>query len=178
MFVKCGKENFVKFCPQCGSLVEEREIDGVFRFVCKSCGKICYLNPPVVVCVVVWRRKGNGKREILLIKRGVEPERGKWALVGGFVEIGETLEDAVRRELKEEAGISWQGEIELILARHQESKRYGMVVVIGYAIEITGVDVEVCAGDDAEEVAWFDEENLPKMPFESFEEVVRKWLEK
>jgi ADP-ribose pyrophosphatase YjhB (NUDIX family) len=67
--------------------------------VCDHCGFVDYVNPRVVVgAVCTW-----GDR-ILLCRRSIEPRRGFWTLPAGFLEEGETVEEGVRREAREEAG--------------------------------------------------------------------------
>ena len=69
------------------------------RHACESCGAIHYAKHSVVSgCVATW----NGR--LLLCKRAIEPFYGMWTLPGGYVEIGETLQEAARREAQEEAG--------------------------------------------------------------------------
>ncbi len=90
------KETF-KFCTKCRGELETS--DGYKK--CPNCGKHYYFNGiPTVTIVVV-----NGKQEVLLTKRAIEPFKGWWDLPGGFVEEGETLEQAVARELMEETGL-------------------------------------------------------------------------
>ncbi len=170
--IACGKENAFAFCPKCGRELVIAEVEGTWRPVCPGCGWIHYLNPPPVVCAVPYRGK-----EVLLIKRAVEPRKGTWALPGGFMEVGEAPVDACLRELEEETGIVSVGEVELVGVEYQPSRRYGSVVVIGYAIEVLTPE-EAGPGDDAEEVAWFSRGDRPRMPFESFERVLRRWEEK
>ena len=65
-----------------------------------------YPRPSVTVDLVIFTIADNDLK-VLLIRRGGEPFKGRWALPGGSVEIGESLEKAAARELKEEAGVTW-----------------------------------------------------------------------
>lgn len=68
------------------------------RYLCDACGTIHYENPKMIAgCIPVWRG------QILLCRRAIEPRRGYWTLPAGFMELGETLEEAARRETYEEA---------------------------------------------------------------------------
>src|ERR1700737_4987912 len=62
-----------------------------------------YPRPAVTVDVVIVTREGRPR--VLLIRRKNEPFRGMWAIPGGFVDMDESLEDAARRELREETGV-------------------------------------------------------------------------
>jgi ADP-ribose pyrophosphatase YjhB (NUDIX family) len=90
----------VKFCSNCGQAVVLRvpEGDNLPRYVCDACGMIHYQNPKLVVgCVPEHRGR------ILLCKRAIEPRLGYWTIPAGFMENGETTQDAARRESWEEA---------------------------------------------------------------------------
>jgi ADP-ribose pyrophosphatase YjhB (NUDIX family) len=91
----------------------------------------------------------------LIVKRAHEPRRGEWSLPGGHVELGESLVDAVRREIKEETGLDVRvGPIIEVFDRiHRvgERVRYHFVIV-DYLCACTGGTL--CAGDDAEDAAW------------------------
>jgi ADP-ribose pyrophosphatase YjhB (NUDIX family) len=68
------------------------------RAVCDACGTVHYQNPRIVAgCVVEYAGR------ILLCRRAIEPRRGYWTNPAGFMELGETLQDAARRETREEA---------------------------------------------------------------------------
>ncbi len=170
--IVCGEENAFRFCPRCGEGLSLSKVEGRWRPICPGCSWVHYINPPPVVCAVAYKEE-----KILLIKRAVEPKEGSWALPGGFMEVGEAPLDACLRELKEETGIASTGEIGLIGVEYQPSRRYGSVVVIGYAIEVLAPE-EVRPGDDAKEVGWFKRGDRPKMPFESFERMLRRWEER
>ncbi|HHJ38708.1 MAG: ADP-ribose pyrophosphatase [Methylothermaceae bacteria B42] len=90
----------MNFCPHCGApiLLKVPEGDDRERHVCSQCGKIHYLNPKIIAgCILEWEEK------ILLCRRAIEPKYGLWTLPAGFMEMGETLEQAARRETLEEA---------------------------------------------------------------------------
>jgi ADP-ribose pyrophosphatase YjhB (NUDIX family) len=90
----------MKFCNQCGAPVRLRvpEGDTLPRYVCEACGTIHYLNPRVVVGCVP-----EHEGRILLCRRAIEPRRGYWTVPAGFLENGETLQQAAARESLEEA---------------------------------------------------------------------------
>ena len=90
----------MNFCSQCGKPVTQRipEGDARLRFVCDHCSTIHYQNPNIVAGTVpAWGDK------VLLCRRAIEPRRGFWTLPAGFMENGETLDQAARRETVEEA---------------------------------------------------------------------------
>ncbi|MGQ0429236.1 MAG: NUDIX hydrolase [Gammaproteobacteria bacterium] len=90
----------MNFCPTCGAPVERRipEGDHLPRHVCTACGAIHYQNPKLVAGCV----PESGGR-ILLCRRAIEPRRGYWTVPAGFMENGETLQQAAARECWEEA---------------------------------------------------------------------------
>ena len=90
----------MKFCNQCGAAVRLRvpEGDNLPRYVCEACGTIHYQNPRVVVGCVA---EHDGR--ILMCRRAIEPRHGYWTVPAGFMENGETLQQAAARESREEA---------------------------------------------------------------------------
>ena len=123
-----------------------------------------YPRPALTVDAVVFRKNKNAT-EVLLIRRKFPPYRGRWALPGGFVEMDETLDDAVRRELKEETGMK---DVDL-----QQLHTFGdpgrdprgrtvSVIYWGFA----GAQNSAVAGDDAARAEWFDLSALPELAFD------------
>lgn len=108
----------------------------------------------------------DGALKVLLIKRGLAPFRGQWALPGGFVDMMETTESAARRELQEETGVTGQGVHELgVFCGVDRDPRERVVSVAYYALTRMD-DVAVKAGDDAAEAEWFDVRNVPELAFD------------
>ncbi len=92
----------LRYCSNCGGLLapQRRADSTICRQVCGLCGTVEYRGPTLLVwCYVSWQL------EILMCRRAEEPARGRWTPPGGFVESGETLEEACVRELYEEAGV-------------------------------------------------------------------------
>ncbi len=90
----------MNFCSQCGARLTVRVPPGdhLPRYVCDACGTIHYQNPRLIVGCVP---EHEGK--ILLCRRAIEPRRGFWTVPAGFMENGETLQQAAARESREEA---------------------------------------------------------------------------
>jgi len=136
------------------------------REVCSVCGEIFYQNPlPAAAALVL-----DGERRVLLVKRGVVPNKGMWCLPMGFAEIGETIAQAALRELREETGIV--GRVSrLIDADTWGSSHYGDVLVVTFEVDkITGTEIP---GDDAEDTRYFAIDHLPTLAFPSNEKAIR-----
>ena len=117
-------------------------------------------------------RKGEG---LLLVKRGRPPFEGRHALPGGFVEAGETVEEAVMREVREETGLRTR--VARLLGVYSDPERdpRGHTVSAVFELEIIGGKVR--GGDDAAEAAFFELGRLPPLSFDH-DKVVADYLKK
>lgn len=88
------------FCPTCKNTLERSMVDSENHLMCGNCGFIFWNNPKPVVSIIL---EDHGK--ILMLQRANEPLKNFWCLPGGFIKYEETAEEAVRREVKEEANI-------------------------------------------------------------------------
>ncbi len=101
---------------------------------------------------------------IVLIKRGNEPGKGRYALPGGFVEYGERLEDCVVREVLEETGLSTEP-LDLVGTYSDPGRDpRGHIISAVFSLRILGGDLK--AGDDAQSVELFDLKHLPLLAFD------------
>jgi 8-oxo-dGTP diphosphatase len=116
------------------------------------------MKPGVAVDGVLIKNK-----KILLIKRGNEPFKNKWALPGGFVEYGERVEEAIVREFKEETGINVRIKKFFGVFSDPDRDPRGHVISIVFLLES---DDEQRAGDDAIDARFFDLDNLPELAFD------------
>jgi ADP-ribose pyrophosphatase YjhB (NUDIX family) len=144
--------NLVNFCSNCGAPVALTIPPGdtLPRFVCVSCGMIHYQNPRLVLgCVPVWEDR------ILLCRRAIEPRRGYWTVPAGFMENGETLEQAAARECQEEANALV--EIGSLLA--VVSVTHANQVHVMFRAKL--IKPEFSAGAESEVVGLYREEEIP-----------------
>jgi len=121
--------------------------------------------PAVTVdCVVFGLDEGD--LQVLLIERKLEPFRGRWALPGGFVRMDESLEDAARRELREETGMTKVYLEQLYSFGDVDRDPRGRVVTVAYYALTKRVEHQVTAASDAAGVAWFPVGRLPALAFD------------
>jgi 8-oxo-dGTP diphosphatase len=104
--------------------------------------------------------------KVLLIRRGLQPFEGKWALPGGFVGVGETLEAAARRELEEETGLKLAYLEQLYTFGALERDPRERVVTVAYFALVKLFDHKVQAATDAADAAWFATDDLPPLAFD------------
>lgn len=86
------------FCSNCG---EDFKKESDTLYVCPKCEFRIFINPKAAAGVLLFNKLG----QLLLVRRSYEPAKGKWSLVGGFIDRGETNEEALQREIKEEVGL-------------------------------------------------------------------------
>ncbi|MCP4717686.1 MAG: NUDIX domain-containing protein [Deltaproteobacteria bacterium] len=155
----------ISFCPYCAAPFEKKQLYGRERLVCTGCGEIYYRNPlPAATALVL-----NADNQLLLGRRAVEPARGGWCLPGGFIEIGETMEQAALRELKEETGLEGRV-LRFVGCFYHDSAFYGGVIIFGYQVEVlSGV---LKAGDDMESLAYRDLNGLPEVAFDTHRRLI------
>lgn len=164
-----------KFCPLCATPLEEQYKYQQIRRVCPSCRFVQFHDPKVaVIALVTW-----GER-ILLIKRGVDPERGKWALPGGYMDAGELPEEAVQRELLEEVGLPITVErlagVYPMWVPDQGSTINKGIVLAFYATPQKGTASQIKADDDVDDAGWFSVDTIPEtLAFISTRQLLAEW---
>jgi ADP-ribose pyrophosphatase YjhB (NUDIX family)/GNAT superfamily N-acetyltransferase len=135
--------------------------------VCPACGFIFYRNPVPAVGVVVAL---EGK--VVLVRRRYEPRAGCWALPAGFMELGESAEDAAIRECHEETSLLVRVDHLLGVYSYGEGQRTGLLII--YAATATGG--ELVAADDATEAGVFAVDGLPTpMAFPTHLQAIDRW---
>jgi 8-oxo-dGTP diphosphatase len=115
--------------------------------------------------LVVFAFDGDALR-LLLVRRGKPPFEGLWALPGGFLEHGETLEDCARRELREETGVELRRLDQLSAFSAPGRDPRGNVVSIAYVALVRADGTILTAASDAAEAAWQAVDALPKLAFD------------
>ena len=117
-----------------------------------------------VDCVVFGFDEGDLK--ILLIERGLDPFKGRWALPGGFVRVEETVDAAARRELAEEAGLTNIFLEQLYTFGEVNRDPRERVVSVGYYALVKLSEHEAKAATDAANAKWFPVSKVPKLAFD------------
>ena len=154
------------YCQRCGEGLEEKRIEGRMRHHCPSCGHVVFLDPKVAAVALVVDGKG-----LVMVKRGVDPQIGKWAFPSGYVDRGEVVEAAAVREVKEETGLDVA--LERLVGVY--SLEDNPVVLVVYSAHIVGGTIVV--GHDELDVKTFALDELPPLPFPHDAQILRDWLD-
>jgi 8-oxo-dGTP diphosphatase len=147
-----NEEYQFKFCPHCGGLLKSsilRDHEPA-RLVCSECAFIFYLDPKLVACSVV-----EMDNRIVLLKRDINPQKGRWVLPGGYVDRGEEVKAAAIRETEEECGIKIR--ISDLLGVYSYTGRIGVVIV--YLTEYVSGDLII--GDETQDVKLVSPDEIP-----------------
>ena len=127
----------------------------------------CYKYPrPALTTDQVIFGFGEGELRVLLIRRGNEPFKGKWALPGGFMDMDEDAETCARRELEEETGLKVVNFEQLYAFSDVDRDPRYRVVSIDYYALVRWEDCKVKAGDDADRAQWFPLSGIPPLAFD------------
>ena len=140
------------------------------RDVCVRCGFVDYRNPKIVTGSVASTEDGR----ILIAKRAIEPRRGWWTLPAGYMEMGESVEDAARREAREEAGADLA--LDRVLAVYSVP-RIGQVQVM-FRARLLNPDT-VAPGIESEALDLVPYDDLPwdELAFPTVHWALRHWKE-
>ena len=125
-----------------------------------------YPRPGLTVDCIIFGYQSGQPLQVLLIQRAILPFRGQWALPGGFVDMDEDLEEAARRELEEETGVSGVFMEQLYTFGQPGRDPRGRVVSVAYYALVNLSEYPVRAASDAREAAWFPIGQLPPLAFD------------
>jgi ADP-ribose pyrophosphatase YjhB (NUDIX family) len=154
------------FCTRCGrrmNLLVPPDDDRP-RHVCSDCGHIHYVNPRMVVgCVAEWEDR------VLLCRRSIEPQYGKWTVPAGYLERGETVAEGASREAREEA----LAEVEIIEPFALLNLTFVSQIYLMFRARL--IDGSFGAGEESLEARLFEEHEIPwdDMAFTSITETLR-----
>ncbi|BAL98079.1 MULTISPECIES: NUDIX hydrolase [Caldilinea] len=163
-----------RYCPHCAHALEDRLVEGKLRQVCPACNFIHFPDPKVAVVALI-----EQDERVLLIRRAVEPARGLWALPGGYMDAGEMPEDALRREVQEEVGISIRIAELLEIFPMVNSGGVSLGIVLAYQAHPQEGAAELRACDDVDQARWFSVEELPAaLAFDSTKKLLARWKRK
>ena len=142
-----------RFCGKCGAEMQPHISPHERALVCPKCGYAAY--PKICPAVIVLVTKGNK----ILLQRNTHYKLRNWTLVAGFVDAGENFEDAVRREVREEASI----EVKDLRYFGSQAWPFPSNIMVAFRAEHASGELTP-DGEEVVESGWFDKEHLPEIP--------------
>ena len=140
-----------KYCSSCGSRLHLSVSETALE--CPQCRRICY--PVLAPCIIVLISKG----EHILLARHVQHISDIYTCIAGFIEAGETAEEAVAREIREEVGLT----VKDIRYRGSQGWPYPNQLMLAFRAEYVSGDITV-QKEELSEAAWFTQDALPPIP--------------
>lgn len=122
--------------------------------------------PAVTTDCIIYGYNVFSEQMILLIERKFDPFKGFWAFPGGFLNMDESAEEGVKREVFEETGIYIEKLDQLFTASLVDRDPRGRVISIVFITKVDMSITSISAGDDASNVRWFNLKELPKLAFD------------
>lgn len=157
-------------CPRCANELTRHDN----AVACAACGFVLYGHSAVTASAL----PADGESRVLLARRGIDPHRGLWDVVGGFVEEGEHPRDALLREVEEETGLGFEPErlLGIWMGRYAVDDRATLNLFWTGRLSAG----EPTAADDVAELQWFAADGLPPPNELAFDgligEVLAAWL--
>jgi NAD+ diphosphatase len=141
-----------RYCGRCGNPTDESPGERARR--CPQCGLLAF--PRLAPAVITLVERDDGRA---LLARNARWTTGMYSCLAGFVEPGETLEEAVRREIQEEVGI----DVDRLSYRRSQPWPFPHSLMLGFNARYAGGDL-VCDGTEIAEARWFAPDDLPDLP--------------
>ena len=166
-----------RYCPVCGGELV-RDGDGLYG-KCGECGRSWYKNSIPTVSVIIYDK--DNPCVVLMSRRGIEPKKGALDVVGGFVDFGESPEEAIKREVLEEVGVELS---EFRFLGHFFGDDYVYQDRVLYCLDscfIVGVDrgIKFKPMDDVVGLEWVDlKERVPELAFLSNRKGLRAYIDR
>ncbi len=154
-------------CPVCRTPLITEIVDGLHRPFCPSCKNMINLSPKLVATTLV-----SNADSVLLVKRSYGAEKGLWAPPGGYVEQGEVVEEAARREVYEETGI--EVAIKDLVGLYSEKGR--SIVLAVFNAEWVGGKLHN-RSPEVQEVSFFAVNHLPPLAFPRDQTIIDTWVQ-
>jgi len=154
----------VKYCPRCGAQLTDALRFGKPRPTCLQCNWIFFPDPKVAAAVLL---EQDGR--VLLVRRAVNPQRGRWTLPAGFIDAGEHPAKAAERECLEETGLHVRVTRLLDVLANQGNIQGADIIIFYQAVIIAG---ELVPGDDVDRVGFFPRDELPPLAFSTTDQIL------
>lgn len=151
--MKAHHEATNRFCGKCGGAMRHHADPNENAYVCEKCGYLAY--PKICPAIIVLVTKGDK----ILLQRNSHYGLKNWTLVAGFVDPGESFEDAVKREIAEEASIK----VKNIRYFGSQSWPFPSTIMVGFTAEYESGELTP-DGEEVIESGWFSKDELPEIP--------------